>query len=105
MIALADPGIVNYPSVISHGARKYVGHQGLRNWMREILADYAGYTVAAREVRRVEGERWALLGELIVDDVPVGPFASLLGVARGLITEAREFSTEERMLSELQRLR
>ena len=39
-----------------------------------------------------------MLGEVTIDDVPVSPFASLIGVAGGLITEAREYLSEESLL-------
>ena len=51
-------------------------------------------------MRKLENERWALLGEL-VDELPVSPFASLVRVGRGLITEAREYLSEESLLREV----
>jgi hypothetical protein len=104
MITLADPAIVNYPSVISPGSRRYVGHQGLRHWMRDVVAEGSGHSVGPREVRRLEEQQWALLGDLLLDGVPVGSFASLLGITRGLITEVREYRSEESLLQELPRL-
>jgi len=104
MITLADPAIVNYPSVVTPGSRRYIGHQGLLNWMRDVKAEDSGRRLGAHEVRRLEEQHWALLGDLLVDGVPVGSFASLLGVARGLITEVREYRTEENLLDELPRL-
>jgi hypothetical protein len=95
MIALADPAIVTYPSKVSRTSRRYVGHQGLRHWIRDVLANDQGQTIAPREVRKLEQERWALLGELTVDAEPLSPFASLFGVTDGLITEAREYLSEE----------
>src|SRR5581483_11804467 len=39
MITLVDPAIVTRPSVLTSGGRDYLGHQGLRNWMRDVMAD------------------------------------------------------------------
>ena len=100
MVAMADPAIVAYPCAITRSSRRYVGHQGLRNWIRDVSAAGHGYTVRPREVRKLENERWALLGEL-VDELPVSPFASLVRVGRGLITEAREYLSEESLLREV----
>lgn len=101
MIALADPTIVTYPSKASRTSRRYIGHEGLRHWIRDVLANDQGQTIAAREVRKLEDQRWALLGELTVDAEPLSPFVSLFGVTRGLITETREYLSEESLLREL----
>jgi len=101
MIVLADPTIITYPSKVARTSRRYVGHAGLRHWIRDVLANDHGQRIAAREVRKLEEQRWALLGELTVDSMPLSPFASLFGVSRGLITEAREYLSEESLLREL----
>jgi hypothetical protein len=101
MVALADPAIVSYPSAISRTRRRYVGHQGLRHWMRDVRAHDAGHQALTREIRRFEKERWAVLGELVIDEVPVSPFALLARVNEGLIVEGREYLSEESMLREL----
>lgn len=101
MIALADPGIVNHPTPVSRASRTYVGHQGLRNWIRDVRATGRGDTVVPREIRRLDEERWAVLGELVVDEAPVSPFASLIDMSRGLITEAHEYLSEESLLREV----
>ncbi len=101
MIALTDPAIVTYPSRIARTSRRYVGHQGLHHWIRDVLASDQDQMIAAHEVRKLEDQRWALLGELTVDSVPLSPFAALFGVAGGLITETREYLSEESLLREL----
>jgi ketosteroid isomerase-like protein len=101
MIALADPTIVTYPSRISRTSRRYLGHQGLRHWIRDVLENDQGQTIAAREVRKLEQQHWALLGEVTMDAETLSPFASLFGVTHGLITEAREYLSEESLLREL----
>jgi ketosteroid isomerase-like protein len=98
MTALADPAVVTYPSPIIRANRKYVGHQGLHHWIRDVRSHDYGHTFVAREVRQLEPQRWAVLGEVTIDDVPISPFASLVSVANGLITEAREYLSEESLL-------
>jgi ketosteroid isomerase-like protein len=104
MIALTDPGVVTYPLVIPGVRRKYAGHQGLRHWIRDVVAGDIGYCVVVREVRQLEEQRWALLGELVIDEAPVSPFASLLSVVDGLVDEAREYLSEEDLLRQLRHL-
>ena len=73
MVALTGPEIVNYPVAIV-AARQYLGHQGIRNWIRKLTAADQDYTVEAREVRKLEEGRWAVLGALLIDrgaDQPV----------------------------------
>jgi ketosteroid isomerase-like protein len=103
MVLLSDPDIVNHPIAISHGTRGgYVGHRGLRQWIGEMLANDPGHAILAREVQKVEPGRWAVLGDLVIDELPVSPFASLMGVsAGGTITEVREYLSEETLLREL----
>ena len=100
MVALTDPEIVNYPVAIV-AARKYLGHQGIRNWIRKLTASGQDYTVEAREVRKLEEGRWAVLGELLIGRERISPFAALVGVGRGLIGEWREYLSEESLLREL----
>jgi ketosteroid isomerase-like protein len=103
MIALSDPGIVNYPTAISRGNRHgYVGHRGLRNWIADVLGNDPGHTIEIRAIQKVEAERWAVLGELLIDQHSVSPFASLFDVsADGMITDVREYLSEETLLREL----
>ena len=101
MVVLTDPAVVSYPAAIARIRRKYVGHQGIRHWMRDVLALDHGHTAVAREVRRLEKERWALLGELMVEEEPAAPFALLARVSEGLIVEGREYLSEENMLRDL----
>jgi len=101
MIAFADPRIVAYPAKVSRTSRSYAGHQGLRHWVQDVVANDRGQRIAAREVRKLEAQRWAVLGELTIDAVPLSPFASLFAVAHGLITEAHEYLSEESLLREL----
>jgi ketosteroid isomerase-like protein len=101
MIALADPAIISYPAPVSRARRKYVGHEGQRDWIRDVLAADHGHTVAAREVRRLEGERWAVLGQVMIDQAPASPFAAFARFERGLVTEVREFLSDEAILRHL----
>jgi hypothetical protein len=101
MLALADPAIVTHPVVISRSSRQYLGHQGLRNWIRDLLSSEVAYTIEPHEIRKLENDRWAVLGELLIDDEPISPFASLVAIARGQITESREYLSEEALLREL----
>jgi ketosteroid isomerase-like protein len=104
LLTLTDPEVVMYPLVIPGVRRRYAGQQGLRHWMRDVVASGTGYSVVVHEVRRLEPQQWALLGELVIDEAPVSPFASLLSVVDGLIDEAREYLSEEDLLRQLQHL-
>ena len=104
LVTLTDPGIVNYPLAIPGVSRNYAGHQGLRNWMRDVLVHDIGYTIVTHEVRQLEEQRWALLGELVIHEDHVSSFALLFSVVRGLIDEAREYLSEENLLRNLRRL-
>jgi ketosteroid isomerase-like protein len=101
MIALADPAIIVRPAASGRMRREFVGHEGLRDWIRAVLANDYGLTVAAHEVRKLEEDRWAVLGNLVDHEEPVSPFASLASVADGLITNVREYLSEESLLREL----
>jgi ketosteroid isomerase-like protein len=103
MVVLSDPDIVSYPIAISYGTRGgYIGHRGLRHWIGAMRANDPGHAILPREVQKLESGRWAVLGDLMIDEQPVSPFASLIGVSDGgMITEVREYLSEETLLREL----
>jgi ketosteroid isomerase-like protein len=101
MIALADPAVVSYPSAILRGSRRFVGHDGLREWIRNVLTPDYGHVVVVSEIRKLERQRWAVLGEIAVDETPMSPFVSLVAVTNGLIAEWHEYLSEEGLLRHL----
>jgi ketosteroid isomerase-like protein len=102
MIALADPDILSYPAPVSRARRKYVGHEGQRDWIRDVVAADHGHTVGTREVRRLDAERWAVLGHVTIDQATVSPFAAFARLDRGLVKEVREFLSDEAILRHLE---
>src|SRR5207245_7344556 len=94
MIALADPGVVSYPAILSGARGRYVGHKGLRNWVRDVGDADHGHTVAASEVRRLEEERWAVLGQVMIDGAAISPFPAFVRVYRTLVGEAGDFLSD-----------
>jgi ketosteroid isomerase-like protein len=101
MIALATPGVVSYPAKMTAAQRKYVGHEGLRDRMRDELAAERGHMVVANEVRKLEQDSWALLGQLVIDDAEISPFAALARIDGGMVSEVREFLSEAGLLRDL----
>jgi hypothetical protein len=101
MIALATPAVVNYPLKLSTTQRKYVGHEGLRDRVRDEIAAEHEHVVVASEVRKLEEDGWALLGQLVIDDAEISPFAALARIDHGMVSEVREFLSEEGLLRDL----
>jgi ketosteroid isomerase-like protein len=105
MVSLTHPSVVNRPVAISHARREYLGHQGLREWMSHVRAAEHGQRVAPHEVRQLEPGRWALLGQFSMAGAGDSPFASLAAIDDGLITEVRDFLSEETILRALRYIR
>ena len=101
LVALTDPAVVWQPSRLVGSVRRYRGHDELRRWVAELDASPIKHRARVLEVRIIDHDRFLVLSEVLLDDVPVCPSALLARVSRGgKILEARAYLTDEQMLIE-----
>jgi hypothetical protein len=69
--------------------------------MRDVRAKGERHTVTIRDVRQLADGQWIVLGELFIDDHPLAPLTSIMRVRSGLLTEARAYLSDERILRDI----
>jgi ketosteroid isomerase-like protein len=100
MIALMDEQVVSYPSRM-FGTRENVGHEGVRAWWQAMVDSGRWYEVAIKDVRRLEPDRVAVLGEIFDQGEPLSPWGVVVRVRNGLIVESRSYLSDEELLDEV----
>jgi ketosteroid isomerase-like protein len=102
MLAVLDEDVVSYP-VALFGHRPNFGHAGVREWWGAMLDSPYRYDVVVMDIRHVDSDRVAVLGELRDDDPQ--PLTSLWGlllrIRNGLIIESRSYLSDRDLLEEM----
>lgn len=98
MLALLDEHVAIHPAPLFERRPHYSGHAGVREWWETMLASGRWYQVVVTEVRRVESDRWAILGEIHDEGEVLSPWIVLLRVRNALITESRSYLSDEGLL-------
>lgn len=102
LVALSDPGIAFYPTALTNQRqRNYSGHQGLRDWISDVLAADAAFVVRASEVRALTSGHLLVIGRVFVGDKSLSPFSMILSMAGGKVIEGRAYLSEASMLDQL----
>ena len=102
LVALADPAIEFYPTELVGSRRTYNGHDGLRQWIADLRESPIQHQVRVREVRTLDGRRFLLLSEVLLEGELVSPSAMLAHVdERGAIVKAHAYLTDKQMLAQL----
>jgi len=100
MLAVQDEDGVSYPASL-YGHRPHFGHAGVREWWAEIVASGVRYEVVVGEVRQIESDRVAILGEIHGGNGSrLSPWAVVVRVRNGLIIESRSYLSDKDMLVE-----
>ncbi len=100
MLACQDENIVSTPSRLFRN-RPHTGHAGVRAWWAAMETTGQWYTVVIREIRPLDKERIAVLGEIRDGEQLLSPWAVLIRIRNGLITESHSYLSDEELLEEL----
>jgi ketosteroid isomerase-like protein len=94
--------VVSYPAPL-FGHRPHFGHAGVREWWAAMMASDQGYDVVMSEVRQVEPDRVAILGEIRSGRTGrrLSPWGMLVRIRNGLIIESRSYLSDTDLLEEL----
>jgi len=96
-----DENVVTHPLPL-FGFGPYRGHAGVREWWAAMEASGAQYDFVVREVREIEPDRVAVLGELHSSTgMLLGPWALLVRIRDGLIIESHSYLSDEDTLERL----
>lgn len=100
MLALQDENVVSHPAPL-FGYRPRAGHAGVREWWEAMVASGRWYHVIISEVRQLESDRLAILGEIHENGEPLSPWVVLVRVRNGLIFESRSYLSDKELLENL----
>ncbi len=100
MLALQDENVVSYPSRL-FGSRRHTGHAGVRAWWETMVASGRWYEVVIRDIRLLDADRIAVLGEIRDQGEMLSPWGVVVRVRNGLIVESRSYLSSDELLEEL----
>ena len=103
-IALSHPDIQLHPmqiAVLGH----YSGHDGIRDWIRDILASGIGHNVRYLGIRTLPDGRVALFGEVRLEETVVSPYTLIAEIRDGKVALTRSYLATEETLRLLKLLR
>jgi hypothetical protein len=76
----------------------------VRAWWGAMIADCQSYDVVVSEVRSLQSDRVAVLGEVRSRGKRLSPWAVLVRIRKGLIVESHSYLSETNLLEKLQLL-
>jgi ketosteroid isomerase-like protein len=103
MLALMDENVVSYPTAL-FGPRPHFGHAGVRAWWEAMISSADSFDVVVSEVRPIESDRVALLGEVWSRGRRLSPWTVLVRIRNGLIIESHSYLSDTDRLEKLRLL-
>jgi ketosteroid isomerase-like protein len=100
LIAMADPDIEVYPMQFAVSGT-YNGHEGLRQWGKDLGAWDPGHHVELGDIRDVGGGRYVAFGTVIIDGEDFSPYALLIRIADGKVVAMRSYLNDEETLQRM----
>jgi hypothetical protein len=104
IVALSAPDIDLHPMQIAVGGH-YHGHDGIREWVRDILASGIGHNVRYLGIRTLPDGRVALFGEVRLEETVISPYTLIATIRDGKIAATRSYLATEETLRVLKLLR
>lgn len=100
MLAVMDENVVSYPAPL-FGHRPHLGHDGVREWWAAMMASEWSYDVRVSEIREIEPNAVAVIGEVHSGRSTLSPWAVVVRIRNGLIVESRSYLSSTDLLEEL----
>jgi hypothetical protein len=104
VVAHSHPEIELHPMQIAVSAH-YSGHDGVRAWLRDVVASDLGHQVAYRGIRTLPDGRVALFGEVCLEGTVISPYTLLATIRDDKIALTRSYLADEETLRTLKLLR
>jgi hypothetical protein len=102
LVTLCDPSIEFHPTVLIGERRVYHGHDGVRQWVAQLVESGGEHQVRVREVRVLDPNRFLVLSEVLLGGQAITPSAMLARLGPdGGITEVHAYLSDEQMLIRL----
>ena len=98
LVRLAHPTVVVSPSALFRRRDQYGGHDGLRQWIAELVADDSPGSVVITDVQQQRSGEVLVTGEIAVHGRVVNPVAGLFEIKDGLVLSARSYLSDERTM-------
>jgi SnoaL-like domain len=96
MVALSDPEIRFYPTVLVGAIREYRGHDGLRRWLADLDKIGARHLVRVREVRQLDDRHFIVRSNVLLGGEIVGDSAMMIRLTpAGKIAEGHTYLLDE----------
>jgi ketosteroid isomerase-like protein len=100
LVELSTPDVDCDPLQISVAGR-YIGHEGVRRWMREVTTHDPGHHVETESISTIADDRVALFGKLMMHGRAVSPYTLVIVVRDGKVAAMRSYLTDEETLTQL----
>ena len=100
MLELSTEDVDCDPLQISVSGR-YLGHEGVRRWMREVTTHDPGHRVAIEDVRPIGPDRVGVFGQLNMNGRPVSPYTMVTWLRDGKIAMMRSYLSDAETLTQL----
>jgi ketosteroid isomerase-like protein len=104
LLSLSHPEIELHPMQIAV-AGLYTGHDGIRAWIKDILASGIGHNVKYRDLKTLPDGRVALFGEVCLEGKKISPYTLLVVIRDGKVALTRSYLADEDTLRLLKLLR
>jgi ketosteroid isomerase-like protein len=99
-IEMAHPDIEVYPMQFAVSGT-YNGHEGLRQWGKDLSAWDPGHHVEPGEIRELGDGRYVAFGTVIIDGEAFSPYALLIRIADGKVVAVRSYLNDEETLERM----
>jgi SnoaL-like domain len=104
VVAHSDPDIELYPMQIAVSGH-YKGHEGIRSWIRDIVASDLGHQVRYLGMRTLPDGRVALFGEVCLEGTVISPYSLFVTLRDDKVVVTRSYLADEDTLRQLKLLR
>lgn len=104
LVEIAAPDIALHPTRLLGERGPYLGHDGVRQWMADLVGAEFPVSEQVTGIRGGPDGEIVVLGHVLVGDRPVSPFSIVLSPRDGKIAEARAYLSDEDELKRLGRI-
>jgi hypothetical protein len=104
VVSLSHEDIDLHPMQIAV-AGHYSGHDGVRAWLRDMIASDLGHTVRYLGIRTLPDGRIALFGEVRLGETVVSPYTLIATIREDRVALTRSYLATEETLRLLKLLR
>ncbi len=101
LVATSDPEVDVYPLQIATVGGHYVGHDGMRRWIDDMLAGDVAIQVRFVGIRTLADGRIALFGEIFVEGKFISPYSMIATERDGMIVAMRSYLSDEETMEHL----